>query len=83
MPMSPRIASVLLLLLLSSMFAGVLPHKSKDIIDGPLITSKIKTNRTILVGPSEEFKTVQAAIDAVPMGNSDWIIVHCRSGIYR
>ncbi|CAL9205905.1 unnamed protein product [Musa hybrid cultivar] len=84
MPMSTRIASVLLLLLLlSSMFAGVLPHKSKDIIDGPLITSKIKTNRTILVGPSEEFKTVQAAVDAVPMGNSDWIIVHCRSGIYR
>ncbi|THU45573.1 hypothetical protein C4D60_Mb02t19410 [Musa balbisiana] len=82
MPMSTRIASVLLLLL-CSMFAGVLPRKSKDIIDGPLITSKIKTNRTILVGPSEEFKTVQAAIDAVPIDNSDWIIVHVRSGIYR
>ncbi|RRT65265.1 hypothetical protein BHE74_00041027 [Ensete ventricosum] len=80
MPMSTTIAFVLLL---SSIFTGVLPHKSEDIINGPLITSKIKNNRTILVGPSEEFKTVQAAIDAVPKDNSDWIIVHVRAGIYR
>nr|XP_010921450.1 probable pectinesterase 67 [Elaeis guineensis] len=72
-----------ILLSLSSILVGAIAGKSKDIIDGPLLTSKIATNRTILVGAKEEFKSVQAAINAVPDGNSQWIIIHIRAGIYR
>lgn len=71
------------LLSLSSILGGAIAGKSKDIIDGRLLSSKIATNLTILVGPEEEFKSVQAAINAVPDGNSRWIIVHLRAGIYR
>ncbi|KAK1317574.1 putative pectinesterase 67 [Acorus calamus] len=57
----------------------------EKVIDSPHLTSKIGTNRTILVGLSgkEDFKSVQAAIDSVPDGNSDWIIIHVRAGVYR
>lgn len=57
--------------------------KSNDIVNGPLLTSKINAKRTLIVGPEDEFKTVQSAIDAVPVGNTEWVIVHLRSGIYR
>uniref|UniRef100_A0A0D9VT91 pectinesterase n=1 Tax=Leersia perrieri TaxID=77586 RepID=A0A0D9VT91_9ORYZ len=57
--------------------------KSDDIVNGPLLTSKINAKRTLIVGPEDEFKTVQSAIDAVPVGNTEWVIVHLRSGIYR
>ncbi|KAG6538251.1 hypothetical protein ZIOFF_003364 [Zingiber officinale] len=68
----------------SSTFPIVAGHKkSHDRINAPLLTSKIAANRSIIVGPSEEFKTVQAAIDAVPEGNKEWIVVHLRAGIYR
>jgi microcompartment protein CcmK/EutM len=60
-----------------------LAKKSDDIVNGPLLTEKIKAKRTLIVGPDEEFKTVQSAIDAVPAGNSEWVIVHLRSGVYR
>ncbi|XP_062211029.1 probable pectinesterase 67 [Phragmites australis] len=59
-----------------------LAKKSDDIVNGPLLTEKIKAKRTLIVGPDEEFKTVQSAIDAVPAGNSEWVIVHLRSGVY-
>ncbi|KAL5218273.1 hypothetical protein ABZP36_018957 [Zizania latifolia] len=57
--------------------------KSDDIVNGPLLTSKLNAKRTLIVGPEDEFKTVQAAIDAVPVGNAEWVIVHLRSGVYR
>lgn len=60
-----------------------LAKKSDDIVNGPLLTEKIKAKRTLIVGPDEEFKTVQSAIDAVPAGNAEWIIVHLRSGLHR
>lgn len=56
---------------------------SNKVIDAPLLTSKIVTNRTIKVGPKDKHKSIQSGIDAVPKGNSDWIIVHVRAGIYR
>ncbi|TVU47298.1 hypothetical protein EJB05_06893, partial [Eragrostis curvula] len=59
-----------------------LSKKSDDIVNGPLLTEKLKAKRTLIVGPDEEFKTVQAAIDAVPAGNSEWVIVHLRSGVH-
>lgn len=57
--------------------------KSDDVVNGPLLTDKIKAKKTLIVGPDEEFKTVQSAIDAVPAGNTEWIIVHLRSGLHR
>lgn len=56
-----------------------------SVIDSKLLSSKIETNRTILVGTSgkEDFTSVQAAIDHVPVGNSDWVIIHVRAGNYR
>jgi pectin methylesterase-like acyl-CoA thioesterase len=57
--------------------------KSDDIVNGPLLTEKLKAKRTLIVGPDEEFKTVQSAIDAVPAGNTEWIIVHLRSGVHK
>ena len=60
-----------------------LAKKSDDIVNGPLLTENIKAKRTLIVGPDEEFKTVQSAIDAVPAGNAEWIIVHLRSGLHR
>jgi microcompartment protein CcmK/EutM len=60
-----------------------LAKKSDDIVNGPLLTEKIKAKKTLIVGPDEELKTVQSAIDAVPAGNAEWIIVHLRSGLHR
>ncbi|KAI4344777.1 hypothetical protein L6164_011967 [Bauhinia variegata] len=58
---------------------------AQTVIDSPLLTKKIGTNRTIKVdiNGNGEFKSVQAAIDSIPEGNSNWVIVHIRKGIYR
>ncbi|KAK4775809.1 hypothetical protein SAY87_023770 [Trapa incisa] len=55
------------------------------VIDAPLLTQKIGTNRTIKVdiNGNGDFTSVQAAIDSVPKGNNEWIIVHIRKGVYR
>ncbi|GAB2265726.1 Probable pectinesterase 67 [Dionaea muscipula] len=57
----------------------------KQVIDAPLLTQKIGANRTIVVdiNGQGEFTSVQAAIDAIPSGNNEWIIIHIRKGIYR
>jgi pectin methylesterase-like acyl-CoA thioesterase len=59
-----------------------LAKKSSDVVNGPLLTTKIDAKRTLIVGPNDEFKTIQSAIDAVPEGNTEWVIVHIRSGVY-
>uniref|UniRef100_A0A7N0T1V0 Pectinesterase n=1 Tax=Kalanchoe fedtschenkoi TaxID=63787 RepID=A0A7N0T1V0_KALFE len=55
-----------------------------DVIDAPLLTQKISTNRSIIVDAAGngEFTSIQAAVDSVPEGNSKWIIVHVRKGVY-
>ncbi|XP_021889745.1 probable pectinesterase 67 [Carica papaya] len=55
------------------------------LIDAPLLTEKIKTNRTIRVdiNGDGDFRSIQEAINAVPDGNSEWVIIHIRKGIYR
>ncbi|GAB4850752.1 Probable pectinesterase 67 [Ancistrocladus abbreviatus] len=57
----------------------------KIIIDGPLLTEKIGSNHTILVDINGDghFKSVQAAVDSVPEGNSHWVVIHIRKGVYR
>ncbi|KAK6160977.1 hypothetical protein DH2020_004358 [Rehmannia glutinosa] len=59
--------------------------KKNVMIDSPLLTQKIGRNRTIIVDANGEgdFKSVQAAIDHVPNGNSKWIIIHIQKGVYR
>ncbi|GMN55153.1 hypothetical protein TIFTF001_024258 [Ficus carica] len=59
--------------------------EAKTVINSPLLTKKIGTNRTIKVdiNGNGEFKSIQAAIDSVPEGNSQWIIIHVRKGVYR
>ncbi|OVA13605.1 Pectinesterase [Macleaya cordata] len=58
---------------------------AQHVIDSPLLTEKIGTNRTIKVdiNGKGDFTSVQAAIDSVPVGNSQWIIIHVRKGVYR
>lgn len=56
-----------------------------DGIDSHLLTEKIPANRTIKVdvNGNGDFKSVQAAIDSIPEGNSGWVIVHLRKGVFR
>ncbi|KAK9287880.1 hypothetical protein L1049_016322 [Liquidambar formosana] len=58
---------------------------AETVIDSPLLTDKIGTNYTIKVdiNGDGDFTSVQAAIDSVPEGNSEWIIIHVRKGVYR
>ncbi|KAH7513480.1 probable pectinesterase 67 [Ziziphus jujuba] len=58
---------------------------AQTVIDSPLLTQKIGTNRTIKVdiNGNGDFKSIQAAIDSVPVGNNRWVIIHIRKGIYR
>ncbi|KAJ4968032.1 hypothetical protein NE237_014733 [Protea cynaroides] len=76
----------LMVFLMISFFCSVTHGLTADkVIDAPLLTEKIGTNRTIKVDidGKGDFKTVQAAIDSVPDGNSQWIIIHIRKGVYR
>lgn len=59
--------------------------EAQNVIDSPLLTQKIGTNRTIKVDidGDGEFRSVQAAIDSIPVGNSKWVIIHIRKGVYR
>ncbi|XP_050290805.1 probable pectinesterase 67 [Quercus robur] len=58
---------------------------AQKVIDSPLLTQKIGTNRTIKVdiNGDGDFRSVQAAIDSVPEGNAHWTIIHVRKGVYR
>ncbi|KAL2229672.1 UNVERIFIED_CONTAM: putative pectinesterase 67 [Sesamum indicum] len=57
----------------------------KNTIDSALLTKRIGTNRVITVDANGEgeFKFVQAAVDHVPDGNSNWIVIHLIKGVYR
>lgn len=61
------------------------PPQHKNAIGAPELTEKIGGNRTIVVdlNGNGDYKSVQAAIDAVPDGNSNWITIHLRKGIFR
>ncbi|KVH99766.1 Pectinesterase, active site-containing protein [Cynara cardunculus var. scolymus] len=63
---------------------GVLTLKPTR-VDATLLTSKIGSNRTIIVDihGSEDFMSVQDAIDSIPLGNPNWVIIHVKEGVYR
>ncbi|KAE8703402.1 putative pectinesterase 67 [Hibiscus syriacus] len=51
----------------------------------PLLTKKIGTNVTIEVdiNGDGDFTSIQEAINVVPKGNFQWVIIHVKKGIYR
>ncbi|KAL4560185.1 hypothetical protein LXL04_032334 [Taraxacum kok-saghyz] len=54
-------------------------------VDVSFLTSKIKPNRTFIVdinGP-ENYRSIQGAINSVPVDNQDWVVIHVKKGIYR
>ncbi|KAL8157923.1 putative pectinesterase 67 [Apium graveolens] len=83
----PRIQYVFLALTFISSLDVALCGSSKSkpgVIDAPLLTTKIPSNRTIKVDQEGgEFSSVQAAIDSVPSGNTEWVTIHVRRGVYR
>lgn len=74
---------LVLFLSLCSIFLVDSTETKKPLIDAKFLNSKIDTKQTYKVGPNEEYKSVQAAIDAVPEGNSQWVVVHVKAGTYR
>ncbi|XP_061346387.1 probable pectinesterase 67 [Gastrolobium bilobum] len=75
----------ILIFILFCMPYCVLGYDAQTVIDSPMLTEKLGINRTIKVdiNGNGEFKSVQAAIDSIPEGNSNWVIVHVRKGVYR
>ncbi|KAH7573465.1 hypothetical protein ACOSP7_007156 [Xanthoceras sorbifolium] len=75
-------AIVVILASFSGYVHGLSGH---TVIDAPMLTEKISTNRTIKVdiNGNGDFTSVQEAINAVPKGNGQWIIIHVRKGVYR
>ncbi|KAK7329570.1 hypothetical protein VNO77_23740 [Canavalia gladiata] len=57
----------------------------KTVANSPLLTEKLGINRTIKVciNGNGEFKSIQAAVDSIAEGNSNWVIIHVRKGTYR
>ncbi|KAJ3709233.1 hypothetical protein LUZ61_012938 [Rhynchospora tenuis] len=74
---------LVLFLSLCSIFVVDSTQTKKPLIDAKVLNSKIQAKQTYKVGPEEEYKSIQAAIDAVPEGNSQWVVVHVRAGTYR
>ncbi|KAJ6902785.1 pectinesterase 67 [Populus alba x Populus x berolinensis] len=81
-----HVASFATILVLAVSFSGHVDGlTAQTVIDSPLLTQKIGTNRTIKVdiNGDGDFTSVQEAINAVPKNNSQWIIIHLRKGVYR
>ncbi|OIV95940.1 hypothetical protein TanjilG_27044 [Lupinus angustifolius] len=78
-------AMILIFMILCCMPYSALGTNAQTVIDSPLLTQRLGINRTIKVdiNGKGDFKSVQAAIDSIPEGNSNWVIVHVRKGIYR
>ena len=76
---------LVLTLILMSVWGSDASAMQTTKLDAPLLTEKIATNRSIIVDieGKGDYTSVQKAIDAVPVGNSNWIIVHVRKGIYK
>ncbi|CAL0309240.1 unnamed protein product [Lupinus luteus] len=82
---STFVVAIILIFIFCCMPYSALGTDAKMVIDSPLLTERLGINRTIIVdiNGKGDFKSVQAAIDSIPEGNSNWVIVHVRKGIYR
>lgn len=49
------------------------------------LTLKITSRKMIVVdvNGSGKFNSIQDAIDSIPDGNQDWVVIHVKKGIYR
>lgn len=61
------------------------PNNASGKFDAPYLTSKINANKTIIVDTTGKghVTSIQKAIDEVPEGNSEWVIIHVRAATYR
>lgn len=83
--LSFHVSSFIVTILIFCLSHCALCLDGQTVVDSPLLTEKLGINRTIKVdiNGNGEFKSIQAAIDSIPEGNSKWVIVHVRKGIYR
>ncbi|KAE8669644.1 putative pectinesterase 67 [Hibiscus syriacus] len=83
-PMNIAFASVLAI---AFCFPCSVDGKKPDVfkLDAPFLTKKLAANLTITVDAEGggDYKTVQEAVNAVPNGNSKWVIIHVKKGVYR
>ncbi|TXG71610.1 hypothetical protein EZV62_000189 [Acer yangbiense] len=74
-----------IVVIFASLSGYVHGFSAKTVIDSPMLTEKVGTNRTIKVdiNGDGDFTSVQEAINSVPEGNGEWVIIHIRKGVYR
>ncbi|XP_024531938.1 probable pectinesterase 53 [Selaginella moellendorffii] len=76
-----RVIFLLGLLVLLSQHNLCKGHAEDDL--HPALVNANERKIDVYVGPSSDFKTIQAAIDAVPLENKRRYIIHVASGVYR
>nr|XP_043612253.1 probable pectinesterase 67 [Erigeron canadensis] len=61
------------------------PPDGSTFDDASFLSSKIAAEKTIIVDVNGQgnFISIQDAIDSIPNGDQDWVIIHVRKGIYR
>ncbi|KAJ8767413.1 hypothetical protein K2173_017457 [Erythroxylum novogranatense] len=81
----PILVCATLLVAFISFSSHVVAFTELPVIDSPLLTQKVSSNTTFIVDINGDgaFTSVQEAINAVPKGNSKWVIIHIRKGVYR
>ncbi|KMZ63546.1 pectin methylesterase, family CE8 [Zostera marina] len=87
-PFIPLVFIFLVLYVLQNGGGDVLagkPHNASGKFDAPYLTSKINASKAIIVDTTGNghVTSIQKAIEQVPEGNSEWIIIHVRAATYR
>ncbi|TYJ48023.1 hypothetical protein E1A91_A01G032000v1 [Gossypium mustelinum] len=84
-PINLAFASLLMFAIYFPCFANGDDKGPVTVLDAPLLTKKINSNVTIKVdiNGKGDYTSIQEAINAVPKGNSKWVIIHVKKGIYR
>ncbi|XP_071688526.1 probable pectinesterase 67 [Rutidosis leptorrhynchoides] len=64
---------------------SIITLKPQQGVDASVLNSKVAPRKTITVdvNGSEKFKSIQDAIDSIPSGNQEWVVIQVKKGIYR
>lgn len=64
---------------------SIITLKPQQGVDASILHSKVAPKKTIVVdvNGSENFRSIQEAIDSIPSGNQEWVVIHVKKGIYR
>ncbi|KAK8622506.1 hypothetical protein V6N13_117416 [Hibiscus sabdariffa] len=83
--MSPMNIAFASILAIAICFPCIVTGKDALKVDGHLLTEKLQANTTIIVdiNGGGDYTSVQEAVNAVPDGNSKWVVIHIKKGIYR